>query len=165
MDLTLIILLAGLVISAAICVVMRNLLKAAIVLAAVSAILSIIMFVLGASLAAVFELSVCAGLITVVFISAISMTKIRTKEEITQKEKERRKRFVLLPVVLIVVLAAVLFFVWPHVNALIPYAANSTQTVQNELWGKRQVDLLGQIVIILAGVYGVIVFFKESDEK
>ena len=165
MDLTFIILLAGLVISAAICVVIRNLLKAAIVLAVVSAILSIIMFVLGASLAAVFELSVCAGLITVVFISAISMTKIHSKEEIEQKERERHKRFALLPVALIVVLAAVFFFVWPHVNAMIPYTVNSTQTAQIELWGKRQVDLLGQIVIILAGVYGVIVFFKESDEK
>lgn len=162
-----ILLLVGLVVSAMVCIIIRDLLKASIALAVVSAILAIIMFLLSAPLAAVFELSVCAGLITVVFISAISMTRIRSKEEIAQMEKERRKRFALLPVILIVLLAGVLFAIWPHLNALIPYNAAplGTATEQNFFWNKRQVDLLGQIIIILAGVYGVLIFFKERDIK
>ncbi len=162
-----ILLLAGLVVSAMVCIMIRDLLKASIALAVVSAILAIILFLLDAPLAAVFELSVCAGLITVVFISAISMTRLRSKEEVAQMEKERRKRFALLPVILIVLLAGALFAIWPHLNALIPYNAAplSSATEQNFFWNERQVDLLGQIIIILAGVYGVLIFFKERDAK
>ncbi len=168
MNLTvMILLLAGLVVSAVVCIMLRDLLKASIALAFVSAILSVIMFLMNAPLAAVFELSVCAGLITVVFISAISMTRLRSKEEIAQMQKERRKRFALLPVILIVLLTAALFAIWPHLDALIPYTAApmSAVTEQNFFWNKRQADLLGQIIIILAGVYGVLIFFKESDAK
>ena len=61
---------------AGICTVMTfNLLKSAIGLAVTSAILSLLLFLMDAPLAGVFELSVCAGLITVVFISVISLTK------------------------------------------------------------------------------------------
>lgn len=167
MNLTVIILLlAGLVVSAAVCVVIRNLLKAAIALAVTSAILSVIMFVLGAPLAAVFELSVCAGLITVIFISAISMTRVHSRQEQAAMQKARYKRFALLPVVLVAVLAVALALVWPHVNALLPYtSAPSALSAQDIFWNKRQVDLIGQIIIILAGVFGVIVFFKEDEAK
>lgn len=161
-----VILLIGLVVSAMVCIMIRNLLKASIALAVMSAILSVIMFMLGAHLAAVFELSVCAGLITVVFISAISMTRVRTNEEIAEKEKQRRKRFMALPVLLIVLLTGVLFALWPYLDALLPYTAvadGATETVQEFIWNKRQVDLLGQIIIVLAGVTGVLIFFKESD--
>lgn len=161
-----VILLVGLVASAVICILIRNLLKASIALAVMSAILSIIMFLLDAPLAAVFELSVCAGLITVVFISAISMTRVSSKEELAEKERKRRKRFFALPVVLIVVLAGALIFLWPRMNEFLPYAVvpdGANETVQDFMWNKRQGDLLGQIVIVLAGVSGVLIFFKESD--
>lgn len=167
MNLTvIIILLVGLVISAAMCILTSSLIKAGIVMAVTSAILSIIMFVLSAPLAAVFELSVCAGLITVIFISTISMTKIMSKEEFEEKKKARVKRFVLLPVLLVVLLAAMLIILWPHIDTSVSSAiAGSGISVQDVLWGKRQVDLLGQIVIILTGVYGVIIFFREGDTK
>ena len=162
-----VLLLIGLVVSAVVCVILRDLLKASIALAVLSAILSIIMFLMDAPLAAVFELSVCAGLITVVFISAISMTRLRSKEEIAQLEKERRKRFAFLPVVLVVLLAAVLFAIWPHLSELIPYTAAPMDAIteQEVFWNKRQVDLVGQVIIILAGVYGVLIFFKEREAK
>jgi len=40
-----------------------------------------------------------------------------------------------------------------------------TGNVRDILWNSRQIDLLGQIIIILAGVFGVIIFFKESVEE
>ena len=52
----------------------RRLMRAAIALAAASVMLSLVMYQLEMFWAAVFELSVCAGLITVVLISASSLT-------------------------------------------------------------------------------------------
>jgi NADH-quinone oxidoreductase subunit J len=53
----------------------NELLHSAILLGATSALLGIVFFVGAAPIAAVFELVVCAGLITVLFISAITLTK------------------------------------------------------------------------------------------
>ena len=161
-----ILMLAGLIVSAMVCVMIRNLLKASIALAVMSAILSAIMFMVGAPLAAVFELSVCAGLITVVFISAISMTRVHTKEELAEKEKQRRRRFAALPVILIILLTVILAILWPRLSeffTVTPVPEFTSETVQEFIWGKRQVDLLGQTIIVLAGVTGVLIFFKEDE--
>lgn len=53
---------------------LRDLIKSAIALGIASGLLAAIFFILGAPYAAVFELSVCAGLITVLLLSAVSMT-------------------------------------------------------------------------------------------
>ena len=161
-----ILLLSGLIVSAVLCVLLEDLLKAAIAMAVLSALLALVMFFFDAPLAAVLELSVCAGLITVVFISAISMTKVRTKEEATARIKDRHKRFALLPVFLIVLLCAMLFILWPRLNALFTdYEPAAEMAVESGLFeSKRLADLLGQIVITLAGVFGVLIFFKEERE-
>ena len=70
-----IILLTALVLSAAGAVLLKDLLKAGICLGILSVLLSIIFFHLNSPYAAVFELSVCAGLITVLFSTVVSMTK------------------------------------------------------------------------------------------
>jgi NADH-quinone oxidoreductase subunit J len=57
---------------------MKNLIKASISLGIGSALLAMVFFVLGAPIAAVFELSVCAGLVTILLLSAIGMLE---KEE------------------------------------------------------------------------------------
>lgn len=62
-----------LVAAAAWAVVTRDLLRSAIALACASIVLTIIFFQLKAPLAGAFELSVAAGLITVLFVSAISL--------------------------------------------------------------------------------------------
>lgn len=161
-----ILLLAGLVVSALMTIMFRDLLKASVALAVLSAVLTIILFLLKAPLAAVFELSVCAGLITVVFISSISMTKIRTKEEVAQHRQERHRRFRLLPVIVIALTCAGLALILPHLGDLIrttvPQVATSAEAAV--FWNERQADLLGQIVIVLAGVLGVLIFFKEGDK-
>ena len=161
-----IVLLVGFVASAVVCALVRSLLKAAITLALTSALLSLVMFLMGATLAAVFELSVCAGLITVVFISSISMTRIHTSEELREKKKERRKRFLPLIAVIVGLFAIMLATIWPHITELIPIAAvTPTATVQQVIWDKRTTDLVGQVAIILTGVFAVLVFFKEEEAK
>ena len=161
-----ILLLAGLVISALVTVMIRDLLKAAVSLAVLSAVLTVILFILQAPLAAVFELSVCAGLITVVFISTISMTKLRTKEQVAQHKEERRKRFRLLPVIVIALICTGLALMLPHLGEMIPTTVPHVTTAAEAtvFWNQRQADLLGQIVIVLAGVLGILIFFKEGDK-
>jgi uncharacterized MnhB-related membrane protein len=55
----------------------RNLIRAAVALGGGSAMLAVLFFILGAPYAAGFELSVGAGLISVLFIIAISLTETR----------------------------------------------------------------------------------------
>ncbi len=59
---------------------LRDVLKGALALAVLSAILAAMFYRFGASYAAVFELSVCAGLITVLFVAVIALTEAREKE-------------------------------------------------------------------------------------
>jgi NADH-quinone oxidoreductase subunit J len=171
MNLTIVILLMELLVLSAIFTVMiRNLLKAAIALALTSAVLTVIMFLLGAWMAAVFELSVCAGLITVVIISAISLTKPLTMDESREMQKKRLRRFIYLPFLLIVVFSALyiswkfgyLHFTWNFIN---PYQVSQQPTIGDAIWKTRQVDIIGQIIVILSGVFGVVVLFKEKKDK
>ncbi|MCK5397334.1 MAG: hypothetical protein KAJ33_03710 [Thermoplasmata archaeon] len=53
----------------------KDLLQSAILLGVSSAVLSAAFFIANAPIAAAFELVVCAGLITVLFISTISLTR------------------------------------------------------------------------------------------
>ena len=144
-------------------VVTRSLLRSAIGLAAVSAILTVIMFSLSAPYAAVFELSVCAGLISVLFVSTISLTHGQTKKEILDHMRERLKRFWYLPFI-IVILGVILFYTNLKFN--LQLSAPEVETnVRSILWGSRQIELIGQIIILLTGVYGVVVLFKERLKK
>ncbi|MEA5013257.1 MAG: hypothetical protein VB099_01740 [Candidatus Limiplasma sp.] len=166
----LIILLVGLVASAALVLLLRDLLKACIALSVVSAILAVVMFVMGADLAAVFELSVCAGLITVVFVSTISMSRVLTKEEMEEREKRRWRRFRYLPLVLLAVLAVSLAVLWPYLAVpLPPSSASALKAASGKemIWNLRQTDLLAQVIIVLVGIYAVLIFFKkkEGEEK
>ncbi|MFH1199147.1 MAG: NADH-quinone oxidoreductase subunit J [Candidatus Omnitrophota bacterium] len=144
-------------------IVTRSLLRSAIGLAAVSAILTVIMFSLSAPYAAVFELSVCAGLISVLFVSTISLTHGQTKQEILDHMRERLRRFWYLPFI-ILILGVILFYTNLKFNLQLP--APEVQTnVRNILWGSRQIELIGQIIILLTGVFGVVVLFKERLKK
>jgi NADH:ubiquinone oxidoreductase subunit 6 (subunit J) len=159
-DIIMIILQVLLVVSALLVVLIRNLLKAAISLAAMSVVLAIVMFVLNSPVAAVFELSICAGLITAIFVSVITLTKPATIEEQKIKSKERRTRYILLPI-LVVLIAVGLMLAWPSIQLNIASISTGDLSLQANLWNVRQLDLLGQIIIILAGVFGVVVLFKD----
>ena len=156
-----------LVLSGAWTVMTRSLVRSAIGLALTSLILTVLMFRLGATMAAVFELSVCAGLITVVFISTISMTKALSHEVLLQKTRDRLKRYWLLPVLLLVGLAVLglVLAPRPELGAAAVQAPAQTgggfEALKSALWKDRQTDIIGQIAIIFAGVTGVIVLFKE----
>ncbi len=58
----------------------KDLIKSAIALGIASALLAAVFYILGAPFAAVFELSVCAGLVTVLLLSSVSMTEEKEVE-------------------------------------------------------------------------------------
>jgi len=145
--------------------VMRvRVIKAAIMLATVSIIVTLILFLLKTPLAAVFELSVCAGLITVIFISVISLTNSLTQEERKAEAKVMFKAFVFLPL-LLAVCAASFYFLTKGLNfAPIPEVAAQEIAARSALWHFRGFDLIGQIIIILSGIFGIVVLFKNNKE-
>ena len=66
-----------------------RLIRSIVGLALTSAILSVVMYRLHSPLAAVFELSVCSGLISVIFVTTVSFTQRMSKEDLLIRRKER----------------------------------------------------------------------------
>jgi len=144
-------------------VMTRSLIRSAIGLALTSVILTLLMFRFDSWLAAVFELSVCAGLISVIFISTISLTEPLTKSEVLQHMKARLARFIYLPL-LILVVGVGLSFIKVNLNFQLP-APEVEADARKVLWNMRDLDLLGQMVIIMTGIFGVIILFREMRRK
>ncbi|MDO4581037.1 MAG: NADH-quinone oxidoreductase subunit J [Bacillota bacterium] len=144
----------------------RSMLHSAVSLALLSATLAIVMMMMGATWAGLFELSVCAGLVTVIFVSAISLTQpIRRHPE---HSEDHHRRFMALPFILIVVgvamIATVLLGHFAVNPVLQPETAETAATFKEVFWGSRQADILGQIIVILAGAFAVVILFKEGSE-
>ena len=158
------ILLISMILAALWTVMTRSLLKAALGLAVTSAIISIEIFKLNSPLAAVFELSVCAGLITAVFISAISMMKPLTHKETVALSRARIKRYWYLPVIMIIAGIMLVKFIKLPVDFITPDKLVVMPDVRNIMWHSRPLDMLGQIAIVLAGVFGIVLLFKEKNK-
>ncbi|MFC1501478.1 NADH-quinone oxidoreductase subunit J [Elusimicrobiota bacterium] len=157
------ILLISMTIAMIFAVIRSSLLLSAISLAFGSAILSVLMFRLSSPIAAVFELSVCVGLITVIFVSVIALTRTLSPEEEDQKKKERIRRFWLLPV-LVIISAIVLYYVNFGINFQLPDVPQNL-SLRNLMWDIRQTDMIGQVIILLTGVFAVAVLYKNGKKK
>ena len=147
-------------------VMTARLLWAAIGLAATSAVLTTIMFRLDAQLAAVFELSVCAGLIPAIFIAAIGLTRRLDAEAAAERRREKLKRFALLPILLAA--AGLALWLIPMPPNLLPAVAPSAgpgKDVREWLWAVRHVDLIGQMLVLAAGAFGVVVLVKGARRE
>jgi NADH-quinone oxidoreductase subunit J len=143
----------------------KDLLKAAVALAAASVFLSLVLFHHGAWVAAVFELSVCAGLITVLFVSTISLTKDSDQNE------ESKVSGYMLPAFLLFFIG-IDFYALKWINRYIPTpsdtaeailkAADKTSGFSSIFWSERTTDILGQSALILAGVFAILALFKRT---
>ncbi|HEY5957912.1 MAG TPA: hypothetical protein VIV60_15220 [Polyangiaceae bacterium] len=156
-----IVILACFVLAAAWAVLSPRLLRAVIGLAVASVCVTLALFRLDAPLAGVFELSVCAGLISAVFISTISLSALETEASIATASKERIRRYWYLPPALLLLGVAVTQMVLPAM----PEVPMTGPDVREVLWSERQLDLLGQIAVLLAGAFGVVVLFKGTQRK
>jgi NADH-quinone oxidoreductase subunit J len=143
--------------------VQTTILRAAIGLAATSVVVTLLLFQMGAPLAAVFELSVCAGLITVVFASTISMTRPLDDAAAAKCKTRRARRFH--PAFFAVALVGVALWASGYALEVTAPAAAAGGDAREVLWGLRRLDLVGQIVTLFVGVFAVVVLFKEPDGK
>jgi NADH-quinone oxidoreductase subunit J len=150
-------------VSGVLAVMFNSLIKSAIALAAASISLGIVLFELGAVWAALFEISVCSGLVTVIFVSAISLSNAEKKDIARQYEDKSRMK--LLPFLLIaagigLVLAAAL------AGGLLPPVRPSSSAIdfREIFWNYRQADIWGQIIVVLAGATAVVVLFREKED-
>jgi NADH-quinone oxidoreductase subunit J len=156
------ILLLALLVAAAVWTVMTvRLLLSVIGLALVSALVSLLMFRLNAPYAAVIELSVCAGLISVIFFVAVSFTKRLTDEDLKQLRRKRLKKTLWLPFLLA---GLGLILLKSLAAPVIDMPAAASGDVRPMLWGFRHLDLFGQILVLLAGAFGVVTLFKDGKK-
>lgn len=131
----------------------RQLMAVTIWLAAVSALTAAILYSLGAYEVAVMELSVGAGLVTVLFVFAFSIVG----EETFDKTTIIPRALAWLVVILLVILLGWMAF--PAVTAAPQAGQPSFGTL---LWEQRGLDVLIQVVLIFAGVIGLIGLLSET---
>ncbi len=132
----------------------RKLISSAIWLAGVSAILSVMFYLYGAHQVAVIELSVGAGLVTVLFVFAIS---ISGDEGAGTGPALPRPVTILLILAFIVMLAGFTLRI-PMTQA----AVGNEEALSDVLWNQRGLDVLVQVVLIFSGVLGMLGLLAEA---
>lgn len=152
-------LLIGLVAFSILAVLARDLLKSAISLAVASVFLAVLFFEMSAFYAGVFEVSVVAGLITVLFITAIALT--RGDGDVV----ESHSHLVVFPLFFLA-LAVIDILVMKRLLGRIPALVNpESGTFAQMLWNQRTFDLVGQIGAIFAGVLAVLALFRREEKN
>jgi uncharacterized MnhB-related membrane protein len=126
----------------------KRLLISALWLAGASALVALLIYILGAPQVAVIELSVGAGLVTVLFVFAINIAG----EEQLPSSPVVPKGLSLGMVALALLLIA--WFVVKGSGLIIPSLVQSDFVT--ELWNNRSLDVLLQIALIFSGVLGVL---------
>jgi NADH-quinone oxidoreductase subunit J len=142
------------------CCIFKDLLYVAVSLATISAILSLVLFKFGANIAGVFELSVCAGLITVLFIATVSLTKD------SDKKGESRLPTHFIPLFVLIFIGIDFFIMqWLARSLLAASTPQQAGTFQKIFWEMRGSDILGQVALIMAGVFGILALFRLKEKK
>jgi NADH-quinone oxidoreductase subunit J len=153
------VLLAFIAVCALLAVLQTDLLRAAISLALASVGLSVLFFQLGVPYAAVFELSVGAGLIMVLLVSAIGLTK-RTPPE---NEEKGKSAVLVIPVLALLLLAVIDIIVFASLGSrILPVSSEQAPSFAETLWRVRWLDVLAQLGIVLAGVFAVLALFRRE---
>lgn len=142
----------------------KRLLAAALWLAGVSAAVATLIYSLGAVQVAVIELSVGAGLVTVLFVFAIALAG----EEAMSAQTVVPRLLVLLLVIGLMAVLVLGFGQQPFItNGPLP-AANGQLPAANDftttLWQERGLDMLVQVGLIFAGVMGVLGLLAEQKQ-
>jgi NADH:ubiquinone oxidoreductase subunit 6 (subunit J) len=132
----------------------KRMITAALWLAGVSALISVALFLFGAQQLAVMELSVGAGLVTVLFVFAIS---VAGDDMVTSKAVLPWPLFIGIPILFI------LLFGWYILPAAVhvPAGAATEATLEDVLWHQRGLDGLVQVVVIFSGVLGLLGLLAE----
>ncbi len=131
----------------------ERLIISALWLAACSAFLALLMYLLGAYAVAVIELSVGAGLVTVLFVFAIS---------IAGEESIEARSIVPKPVALIISLVAIVLLGFMTVSSLTSLSPATEPSFSEMLWQQRGLDMLVQSGLLFAAVVGMLGLLAEA---
>jgi NADH:ubiquinone oxidoreductase subunit 6 (subunit J) len=132
-----------------------RLLTSALWLAGVSALVAIVFYLYGARQVAVIELSVGAGLVTVLFVFAISIAG----DDIIAAKPVLPKPFFIGICLLFVILMG--WFLLP--GSVNPFSAVGVEGTMNDVfWHQRGPDVLVQVVLIFSGVLGLLGLLAEA---
>ena len=143
---------------AGLAVFLKDLVRAALSLAFMSALLAVLLYRLNSPYAAVFELSVVAGLITVLFVSTIALTR--------EEEDRESSSWPLYVFVLGLLLFGLidLSIMKALFGAVPPGVGNVAKSFGDTLWGFRALDMVGQIAVIFGGVFGVLALLRDTEK-
>jgi uncharacterized MnhB-related membrane protein len=131
----------------------QRILSAILYLACISALVSALLYLLGATQVAVIELSVGAGLVTVLLVYAVSVVGDDARDLISVISK---------PLAFILVLAVAALLGWMAYPAMEKNLATSGDiALAQVLWQQRILDVWIQIVLIFSGVLGVLGLLSE----
>ena len=134
-------------------IVAKRILTATIYLACISALVSATLYLLGATQVAVMELSVGAGLVTVLLVYALSVVGDDAMDPASVIPK---------PLAFAVVGLVAIILGWMAFPALRLTAAVGEAELANALWENRVLDVWVQIVLIFSGVMGVLGWLSEK---
>lgn len=148
----------GILVCAILAISSKRLLISAIWLALTSALVALMIFMLGAPQVAVIELSVGAGLVTVLFVFAINIAG----EEVVSVKSILPKPLVWASIILAAALAVYLIV---RATGIVQFAAEADPAAASILWKDRYLDILLQVVLIFSGVLGVIGILSHSKTE
>jgi uncharacterized MnhB-related membrane protein len=131
----------------------RRILSATIYLACISALTSAVLYLLGAAQVAVMELSVGAGLVTVLLVYALSVVGDDALDSVSIIPK---------PLAFALVGLTTILLGWMAYPALPVLVEKGTLNLAISLWQSRVLDVWIQIVLIFSGVMGVLGLLSEK---
>jgi len=134
-------------------IVTTRILSATIYLACISALVSCVLYLLGAAQVAVMELSVGAGLVTVLLVYAVSVVGDDTFDAPSVVPK---------PLAFGMVGLIVLLLGWMAYPAIPAYFEHGSLSLAISLWETRVLDVWIQIALIFSGVMGVLGLLSET---
>lgn len=149
-------LLSGAIFCAYRATVSKRILSSALYLACVSAFTSVVIFMLGATQVAVMELSVGAGLVTVLMVYALSVVGEDALDPASVISK---------PLALGLVGAVTILLGWMVYPAVQTAISTEDIDLASALWQSRVLDVWIQIVLIFSGVMGVLGLLSEREHR
>lgn len=132
--------------------VSKHLLPSTLYLACVSASISVSLYLLGAHEVAVIELSVGAGLVTVLLVYTLSVVGEDTYDPTSIIPK---------PLAFVIVGAIAVFAGWMAYPVVMHPAESGEVLLADILWKQRALDVWVQVALIFSGVMGVLGLLSE----
>jgi len=134
----------------------KHLLPSTLYLACVSALASITLYLLGAQEVAVIELSVGAGLVTVLLVYVLSVVGDDNLDPTSIIPK---------PLAFVLVATITILVAWMAFPLVTSPSTTPEVTLAQVLWKHRALDVWVQVALIFSGVMGVLGLLSEKEHK